>query len=37
MGPHRVIYLLPLCLGQMQGYNAFEIGTVISGRGFRNS
>jgi DHA2 family multidrug resistance protein len=29
MGLYGVIYLLPLYLGQMQGYNAFQIGTVI--------
>jgi DHA2 family multidrug resistance protein len=29
MGLYGVIYLLPVYLGQMQGYSALEIGTVI--------
>jgi MFS transporter, DHA2 family, multidrug resistance protein len=29
MGLYGVIYLIPIYLGQMQGYNAFQIGTVI--------
>ena len=29
MGPYGVIYLIPIYLGQMQGYSAFQIGTVI--------
>ena len=29
MGLYGVIYLLPVYLSQMQGYNAFQIGTVV--------
>jgi DHA2 family multidrug resistance protein len=29
MGLYGVIYLIPVYLGQMQGYSAFQIGTVI--------